>query len=81
MIGDEVVVKNGRLETKWTVRDNITKEEYPDINIYMNHPGVRGFNFKDMMVSARKAREDQGSNSNGDTTIWHPRISPFSQKK
>ena len=81
MIGDEVVVKNGRLETKWTVRDNITKEECPEINTHMNNPGVRGFNFKDMMVSTRKARDNEASNSDDDTTIWHPRISPFCQKK
>ena len=40
MIGDEVVINNDRLETKWTVRDNITKIECPEINTHINRPGV-----------------------------------------
>ena len=82
MIGDEVVVKNGRLETKWTVRDNITIAECLEINTHMNRPGVRGFDFKDMSVSTRKGRQDDSEdNTNDDSTVWHPRISPFNEKK
>ena len=58
-IYDEVVVKNGRLETKWTVWDNITRNEYPKINTHMTTSGVRGFDFKDILVSTRKAAQDE----------------------
>ena len=47
----------------------------------MNQPGVRDFDFKDMPVSTCKTRDDKTHISDDDTTIWCPRISPFSQKK
>ena len=34
-----------------------------------------------MLVSTRKARNDEGDVSDDNMTIWHPRISPFSRKK
>ena len=39
-IDDDVVVNNGRLATKWIVRDDVTRDECPNINTLMNRPGV-----------------------------------------
>ena len=76
MIGDEAVVKNVRVETKWKVRGNITKGECPEINTHMNRPGVRGFEFKGMSVSRQKtAMYESEDKTNFDTTVCHSRIS------
>ena len=36
------------------MRDNITKEECPEINTHMNRPRVQGFDFKEISVSRWK---------------------------
>ena len=80
MIGDERVVKNARLETKWTVRDDITKVECPEIDTHVNRPGVQGFDFKEVSVSRCKiALYELEDEKSIDTTLWHSRMSLLSQ--
>lgn len=54
------------------------REERPEINIHMNTPEIQGFDFKDMSVSTCKVgRCESDDEMTADTTVWHPRISPF----
>ena len=45
MLGREIVVRNGGdLLTTWKVRDNVTEEECPNMDIYTQDAGLKGFN-------------------------------------
>lgn len=87
MIGNEVVVRNGGdLKTTWKIRDNVTEEEAPNMDIHTKNAGLKGFNFKHMVISpsgssSRSYNNASSSSDEDDETGYHTRISPLDKDK
>ena len=87
MIGREIVVRNGGdLLTIWKVRDNVTEEECPDMDIYTQDAGLKGFNLKKMVISPSRSSNRAYNNASSsseedDATGYHSRISPLDKDK